>query len=97
MTPAFESASSNLQMSQSGSLAFARWPQSSCPYAGSGTLPRRGTVASTGDREDAGGAPGGAGGTLVGTSAEAVAEAPEGQGRGDATLVGTRADTRALA
>ena len=77
-------------MSQSETLAFARWPQSSCPYAGSGTSPRRGTVASTGDREDAGGDPGGGGGTLFRTTTEAVAETA-------AILVGTRADTLALA
>ena len=90
MTPAFASASRNLQMSQSGSLAFARWPQSSCPYAGSGTAARRGTVASTGDQGDAGGEPGGGAGTLFRTTTEAVAGAA-------AILVGTRADALALA
>ena len=90
MTRAFESASSNLQTSQSGSLAFARWPQSNWPYAGSGAAARRGTVASTGDRADAGGEPGGGGGTLFRTTTEAVAGAA-------AILVGTRADTLALA
>ena len=47
MTIASESASSNLQTSQSGCLAFARWPQSNRPYAGSGTAARRGGGAET--------------------------------------------------
>jgi hypothetical protein len=90
MTRASESASSNLQTSQSGSLAFARWPQSNCPYAGSGTAARRGTVASTGDREGADGEPGGGAGTLFRATTEAVAGAA-------AILVGSRADTVAIA
>ena len=90
MTPAFASVSKYLQISQSGSLAFARWPQSSCPNAGSGTSPRRGTVASIGDREDAGGDPGGGGGALFRTTTEAVVETA-------ATLVGKKADPVALA
>ena len=90
MTRASESALSNLQTSQSGSLAFARWPQSNCPYAGSGTAARRGTVASTGDRGKADGEPGGGAGTQFRTTTEAVAGAA-------AILVGSRADTVAIA
>ena len=95
MTPACGSTSSKLQMLHSGSLALARWPQSSCPYPGSKTAPRRGTVASTSGRHDAGAEPGGGGGTLVETRAEAVAGAPGRQGGGDATIVGTTAGTGA--
>ena len=75
MTIASESASSNLQTSQSGCLAFARWPQSNRPYAGSGTAARRGTVASTGDRDGTGGEPGGGAETLCPATTEAVAGA----------------------
>ena len=91
VTLVFESVSKYLQTSQSGCLAFARWPQSSCPDAGSGTSPRRGTAASTNDRETEGGDPGGGGGgTLSRTTRESVVETA-------ATLVGEETDTVATA
>ena len=91
MMSAFVSVSKYLQTSQSGCLAFARWPQISCPNAGSGTSPRRDTIASTDGREEEGGDPGGGGGgTLSRTTTESVVETA-------APPVGEKADAAALA
>jgi hypothetical protein len=90
MTRASELASSNLQTLQSGSLAFARWPQSNLPYSGLRTAARRGTVASTGGRDGADGKPGGGAGALCRATTGELAGAA-------AILVGSRADTVAVA